>query len=96
MSIFTTYYRRVEASFDILRGDADPNSDRALTEEGRKTLQKVESAISSQFVTHTNYSKPLYFLIFNTKLTPTVFFFLFWGGKLHPYYGLIFLHLLRR
>ena len=38
-------------------------------------MQKIESAISSQFVTHINYSKPLYFLIFNTKLIPTAGFF---------------------
>jgi hypothetical protein len=48
--------------FDILKGDADPKSDRDLTEDGRKALEKVESAIPSQFVTHCNYSKPLYFL----------------------------------
>lgn len=31
----------LKLSFDVLKGDADPKSDRALMEEGRKALQRL-------------------------------------------------------
>ena len=34
--------------FDILRGDANPNSPGQLTDEGQIALQRVEEAISQQ------------------------------------------------
>ncbi|BBG56792.1 pol protein [Simian retrovirus 5] len=60
--------------FDILKGDPNPNSPRLLTTEALTALQKVETAIAEQFVTHINYTQPLTFLIFNTALTPTGLF----------------------
>ncbi|AAA47732.1 pol protein, partial [Simian retrovirus 1] len=64
--------------FDTLKGDSNPNSHRSLSKEALALLDKVETAIAEQFVTHINYSLPLMFLIFNTALTPTG---LFWQNN---------------
>ncbi|ADC33201.1 pol protein, partial [Simian retrovirus 4] len=64
--------------FDILKGDPNPNSPRSLSDEALIALDKVETAIAEQFVTHINYSQPLILLVFNTALTPTG---LFWQSN---------------
>jgi hypothetical protein len=57
--------------FDILKGNADPASPRALTSEGFLALQQVERTIEKQFVTYIDYSLPLHLLIVNTTHKPT-------------------------
>ncbi|QTI96652.1 pol [Prosimian retrovirus 1] len=64
--------------FDILKGDANPQSPREMTPAASAALQRVEKAIAAQFVTHVNYSMPLSFIIFNTTVTPTG---LFWQNQ---------------
>lgn len=86
--------------FDILKGDPDPRSPRSLTQEGRAALAKVEQAISQQFVTFIDYTKPLKFIICATAHTPTGVFWqsapLMWTHlpaspekTIQPYYLLV-------
>lgn len=60
--------------YDILKGDSQPTSPRYLTPNSREAINIVQRAISNQTITFIDYSKPLIYIIFKAKLTPTAVF----------------------
>nr|UVF62130.1 MAG: pol protein [Bat faecal associated retrovirus 1] len=60
--------------FDILKGDAAPNSPRNMTSEAEKTLQLVNSALNNQFLNRIDYNQPWVYLILGTPYLPTGLF----------------------
>ncbi|KAL6084383.1 hypothetical protein STEG23_022625 [Scotinomys teguina] len=71
---------------DVLRGDTDPCSPRALTPEAELALSKVEEAILQQHTGYYSPASPLYFIVFSTEYAPTG---LLWQEKV----PLIWVHL---
>ena len=59
--------------FDILKGDALPNSPRKLTKEARECLKLVQRALEGAHLNYIDDSKKLLFLVLPLNILPQVF-----------------------